>query len=462
MELLKKEDLNSFLVARKEVLFPFFLRRFGNKETAEDLCQETFVAFHKFFTTNPNITLNRAISYLWGVASNKCKKLYHEKSERILSFYPDDRLDDIAGSTEIDIDAIQLDNQRNLLFESTCNNYDLTLTDAEKACFISLNSGGDISDIRKEFNWSYPTADEVVRSIGTKIVLQNFVDDALNGLINNETLDNVICTITGMNKSPFRYLVNKISAATAQDPLRKSLKQKAGYIVHKGITVMESALEKGRAFNGSKFFKGYNLQLLGVLSYQDIVRPLIEDFAGDFVIKNDKAPWAFIHDAMRMANLIGNEDLQMHYKNKLKNWIDDDKSLEAIQHAGYALSYFGDLSPKYSEHFFASSLLEIDTAFLQTFPYRSIVETFINLSDHWYQSKLLLLDINFLRMLLILIKTDSIRYLVNSRDKKALQMIYQISKNIWKRTRDYQVKQLARWLYQPIERKIQKSQLHLD
>jgi RNA polymerase sigma-70 factor (ECF subfamily) len=94
----------------KDRLFTFILRLVGNKETAEDIFQETFI---KVLNGLPNYREeNKFSSWLFGIANNSCMDYFRKNKFKYLfyinSFSEEENLYDIEPTPDIKIDKFEV------------------------------------------------------------------------------------------------------------------------------------------------------------------------------------------------------------------------------------------------------------------------------------------------------------------------------------------------------------------
>lgn len=74
-------------------IFRYCWHHVGNKETAEDLCQDTFISFIEHYEDFRHI--GKTKNYLYTIARNKCKDYYKKKVPLLLETLPEqvDKMD---------------------------------------------------------------------------------------------------------------------------------------------------------------------------------------------------------------------------------------------------------------------------------------------------------------------------------------------------------------------------------
>lgn len=68
-------------------IFRYCWHHVGNKETAEDLCQDTFISFIEHYDNFRQI--GKTKNYLYTIAGNKCKDYYKKKVPLLLETLPE-------------------------------------------------------------------------------------------------------------------------------------------------------------------------------------------------------------------------------------------------------------------------------------------------------------------------------------------------------------------------------------
>lgn len=68
-------------------IFRYCWHHVGNKETAEDLCQDTFISFIEHYEKFRHI--GKTKNYLYTIAGNKCKDYYKKKVPLLLETLPE-------------------------------------------------------------------------------------------------------------------------------------------------------------------------------------------------------------------------------------------------------------------------------------------------------------------------------------------------------------------------------------
>ena len=154
------------------------------------------------------------------------------------------------------------------------------------------------------------------------------------------------------------------------------------------------------------------------------------------------APWIMKHVAFQINNIACIEEYQKMHKEHFLNVIDEITSLSGAETALSTLHYVDEYGSIERRHFitYMPSMMSGNSIV----PTETIKEARNNVVEPWYKSHIIMLEINFLRMLLSCIACKSLPEL--KKISECRDSIYRVSKSVLKYSEDERVRRLAKQL----------------